>query len=105
MFKNIIKNDDWSDLLSFSSIYVTTTFPNGKQYGQTYSELVFPYWNPRNRAIVVLEAYIYDNGGNFTDIKNNTSVSRYGEVSVALHITFNSSYVGKLFKANLVQST
>lgn len=78
----------------------TTSYPNGKQ-GQSGFSLSVPLYNPTLENMSVIEAYIYDSNGNWTDIKSSVSVKAVRKNCTLVEITFNSSYVGKLLRVTL----
>jgi hypothetical protein len=78
-----------------------TTYPNGHMYNTNYFFLSIPYINVSRKKPNVISAYVYSEGGGFTDIKNDVSVDSVNKFVTMVRVTFNTAHVGRLLRIEL----
>ncbi len=78
-----------------------TTYPNGHMYNTNYFFLSIPYINVSQKTPTVLSAYVYSEGGGFTDITNDVAISSVTKFTATARVTFNTAHVGRLLRIEL----
>lgn len=76
-------------------------YPNGRQ-NNTFKVLV-PGYNPKLNAGTIVEAYVYDSAGNWTDIKSGLAIATKWS-GYEISGTFNSAHAGKLLRIDVYTS-
>jgi len=77
-----------------------SVYPNGHGWGTQPISITVPFPVAHNKTVTftLVDAYVYDASGNFTDITSSCSLGEIGNFGVRLQIAFNSSHVNKMLR-------